>query len=65
MMTTLNVMVRIETADETADEAAYEQLKTVLAVFDDIHVKGTVLKRKDELLRVGGKDQTLLTQADK
>lgn len=60
-MVTLNVMVRIETSNETDAETAYEQLKTALAVFDDIHIKGTVLKRKAELLRIGGKEQTVQT----
>ena len=56
-MAILNISVRIETADDAAAEAAYDQVKTALAGFDDICVRGTVLKPKTEMRRVAGEVQ--------
>ena len=53
-MAILNISVRIETADDAAAETAYEQVKTALAGFDDICVRGTVVNRKTEMRRVAG-----------
>ena len=53
-MTILNISVRIETADDAEAETAYEQVKTALSGFDDICVKGSILKPKTEMRRVAG-----------
>ncbi len=56
-MAILNISVRIETADDAAAETAYDQVKTALAGFDDIHVRGNVINRKTEMRRVAGTEQ--------
>ena len=53
-MAILNISVRIETADDAAAETAYQQVKAALAGFDDICVRGTVVKPKTEMMRVAG-----------
>ena len=58
-MTVLNISVRIETADDAAAETAYQQVKTALSGFDDIQVRGSVVKRKTEMRRVAGKAATV------